>query len=93
MEYELKAYNALGIFRNDEVVGIKLLAHIWFEKEGIPLLKQVVVPVIEKVISYDHVLEIDPQENSNAKKNLKELLKVLDLFLEKLYSSASLFST
>lgn len=49
----------MGIFRNDGVLGTKLLSHLWFEKDGKEFLKFVIPPVLNKIKPLPRALEVN----------------------------------
>lgn len=48
----------MGIFRNDAVLGMKLLSNLWFQTDGKDFLKFVIPPVLNKIKPIKNALEV-----------------------------------
>lgn len=56
--FELKTFDPVGIFRNDAVLGMKLLSNLWFQTDGKDFLKFVIPPVLNKIKPIKNALEV-----------------------------------
>lgn len=92
--YEVKTSTSQTTFRDRSSYGCRLLSDLWFKREGLLFFRDVITPVLEVVAKIDHPMEVDPSSNptTNVKANIRELLRIAELFLEKLYECETMFS-
>eukprot|EP01114_Cavostelium_apophysatum_P008002 TRINITY_DN20247_c0_g1_i1.p1 TRINITY_DN20247_c0_g1~~TRINITY_DN20247_c0_g1_i1.p1 ORF type:complete len:231 (+),score=16.46 TRINITY_DN20247_c0_g1_i1:1-693(+) len=78
LEDQAKTKQSEQLFRHDSGIGIPLLRELWIRKDGKRVFEHLLLPIITKIKSLDHPLEVDPSRaTKGTKSNVTQLCKLV----------------